>query len=473
MLISRLLKAIDIVYKQDDADIKFITDDSRKCTAESVFVCDEKGSCYIQDALNNGARLVICEKGEGDRCIRVPDARKAYALLCSEFFGNSHRKLRLIAITGTNGKTTTGGMLYSILTAAGKKCSLISTVENIIEGRSEGSSLTTPDCFNLHRMLDETARKGGEYCIMEASSQGLCQERLYGLHFDCGVFTNLTEDHLDYHGTFENYKNAKLKLFERCDKAIINRDDIHWEEFSRASAGRVITYSLRSDAATYTAKCIKYNENVTDYAFVGDSLIHRMKLQIPGDFNISNSMAAVAVALEQGVSVECCGAALRSFYGVRGRMEILNINADFRVIIDYAHTPDGIRKALLSLKNFDRNRIITLFGCGGDRDKSKRALMGKTVAELSDVAIVTSDNPRTEDPESIIDDILEGMKKSKIPVYIQKNRAEAIEYALKTAQKNDIILLCGKGHETYQIIGEEKLPCDERQIVPDILNSMN
>ena len=473
MLISRLLKALDIVYKQEDADIKFITDDSRKCNGESVFVCDEKGSCYIQEALKNGARLVICEKGEGDRCITVPDAKKAYALLCSELVGNAHRRLHLIAITGTNGKTTTAGMLYGILTAAGKKCSLISTVENIIEGESEGASLTTPECFGLHRMLYEISRKGGEYCILEASSQGLDQERLYGLHFDVGVFTNLTEDHLDYHGSFESYKNAKLRLFDNCDKAVINRDDPSWTDFEERAKGRAVTYSLKNDSADYTAKCIKYSENVTDYAFVGDSLIHRMKLQVPGDFNVSNSMAAVAVATELGVSLECCSTALRSFYGVKGRMEILNVNADFRVIIDYAHTPDGIRKALLSLQSFSHNRIITLFGCGGDRDKSKRSLMGKTVAELSDIAVVTSDNPRTENPEDIIDDILEGMKKSKIPVYIQNNRAKAIEYALKTAQKNDIILLCGKGHETYQIIGEDRIPCDERQIVSDILNGNN
>lgn len=472
MLISRLLKAIDIVYKGTDADIKLITDDSRKCNGESVFVCDKKGSSYIEDALNRGAQLVICEQGEGDRCINVPDAKKAYALLCSEFFSNAHRKLKLIAVTGTNGKTTTSGMLYSIFTAAGKKCSLISTVENIIEGKSEGTSFTTPECFSLHRMLYEIAQKGGEYCIMEASSQGLFEKRLYSLHFDAAVFTNLTEDHMDYHGTLENYKKAKLSLFSAAETAVINRDDPFWSEFADASSGKVITYSLRSDTATYTAKCIKYSENVTDYAIVGDSMIHRIKLQIPGDFNISNSMAAVAVAREHEIPLDVCAAALRNFYGVRGRMEIMNLNTDFKVIIDYAHTPDGIRKALLSLRSFSRNRIITLFGCGGDRDKSKRALMGKTVAELSDVAIVTSDNPRTEDPQAIIDDILEGMKKSRIPLYIQKNRAKAIEYALKTAQKNDIILLCGKGHETYQIVGEEKIPCDEKEIVLGIINGI-
>ena len=473
MLISRLLKETDIVYKGQDADISFITDDSRKCGKGTVFVCSKNSECYIEDALKRGAELVITEgEYENERCITTDNAKKTYALLCSTFFGDAHRRLRLIAVTGTNGKTTVAGMLYSIFTAAGKKCSLISTVENIISGESTEADFTTPECFSLHRMFYDIAESGTEYCIMEASSQGLSEGRLYGLHFDAAVFTNLTEDHLDFHGTMENYKNAKLSLFSQCDRAVINKDDIFSAEFISASTGKVITYSAKQDAANFTAKCIKYDENVTDYAVVGDSMIHRIKLQIPGEFNVLNSMAAIAVATGSGISLEDCATALRSFYGVRGRMEIMNINAPFRVIIDYAHTPDGLRQTLLSLKSFRKNRIITVFGCGGDRDTGKRAIMGETVAKFSDVAVVTSDNPRTEEPEKIIDDILEGMKKVKIPVYIQKNRAKAIEYALKTAQKDDIILLCGKGHETYQIVGEEKIPCDERKIVLDCLSGV-
>ncbi|MBR3816832.1 MAG: UDP-N-acetylmuramoyl-L-alanyl-D-glutamate--2,6-diaminopimelate ligase [Clostridia bacterium] len=471
MLLSRLLKAVDVVYKGTDADIKFITDDSRRCCEGSVFVCDKKGSSYIEDALKRGAVIAVCEQ-EGENRVTVPDAKKAYALLCSSFFGDAHKNLRIVAVTGTNGKTTVCGMLYSILTAAGKKCSLISTVENIIGGRSERADFTTPECFSLHRMLSDIYESGAEYCIMEASSQGLSEERLYGINFDMAVFTNLTEDHLDYHGSMQEYRKAKLKLFEKADRAVINIDDPNAQSFIDVCSGKATTCSVKKDSADFTAKCIKYDENITDYAIVGDSMIHRIRLNLPGDFNVSNSMAAIAVAIEYGISLETCAAALRSFYGVKGRMEIMNINTPFRVIIDYAHTPDGIKQALLSLRSFKRNRIITLFGCGGDRDKSKRALMGKAVAEYSDMAIVTSDNPRTEDPESIIDDILEGMKKAKIPVYIQKNRAQAIEYALKTAQKNDIILLCGKGHETYQIVGEEKIACDEREIVLGILNGV-
>ena len=473
MLISRLIEATDIVYKGKDADINFITDDSRKCGKGTVFVCNKNSDCYTEDALKRGAELVICEKEHGDeRCVTVSDAAKVYAILCSTFFGDAHKRLRLIAVTGTNGKTTTAGMLYSIFTAAGKKCSLISTVENIISGESRQADFTTPECFSLHRMLYDVAQSGTEYCIMEASSQGLSEGRLHGLHFDTAVFTNLTEDHLDFHGTMESYKKAKQSLFSCCDRAVINRDDPFSAEFISASSGKVITYSAKQDSADFTAKCIKYDENVTDYAIVGDSMIHRIKLHVPGEFNILNSMAAIAVASSSGISLEDCAAALRSFYGVRGRMEIMNINAPFRVIIDYAHTPDGMRQTLLSLKSFRKNRVITVFGCGGDRDRSKRALMGETVARLSDIAVVTSDNPRTEEPEKIIDDILEGMKKAKIPVYIQKNRAKAIEYALKTAQKDDIILLCGKGHETYQIVGEEKIPCDERKIVLDCLKGV-
>ncbi len=469
MLISRLLKAIDIAYKEKDADIKFITDDSRKCEKDCIFVCTKKGTDYVETAIKNGAAVVIAEGKVCENCVVVPDARKAFAVLSAEFFQNSNKRLRLIGITGTNGKTTTAEMLYAILTAAGKKCGLISTVRNI-SGESETvAEYTTPDPFILHRTFYELCEKGAEYCIVECSSQGLNQNRLYGLIFEIGIFTNLTRDHLDYHLTQENYKESKKMLFSESDLSVINLDDKNADEFISSSKGKVITYSLKKDEASFTAKCIKETEEGSDYAFVGDSIIHRIKLKVPGLFNISNSMAALAASVHLGISLDFGAAALRCFYGVKGRMEILPLNEEYKVIIDYAHTPDSLRQVLLSLTNFKKGRLITVFGCGGDRDKDKRRLMGETVAELSDIAVVTSDNPRTEEPQSIIDDILSGMEKSKTPVFIHENRTKAIEYALKTARKDDIILLCGKGHETYQIIGQEKLPYDEREIVLRIL----
>lgn len=470
MLISQLLRAIDLSYKAEDKDIKYITDDSRKCREDTIFICHEKGEDFVEDAFSKGAVLVVSQKKLCENCIVVEDTRKAYALLCSAFFGHAHKALRLIGVTGTNGKTTVCSMIYNILRLDGEKAGLISTVKNISCKNESQPDLTTPDCFELHRLFCEMKDSGAEFCIVEASSQGLDQQRLYGLHFEGAVLTNLTSDHLDYHKNFENYKNAKLKLFENTDFSVVNFDDEERDEFLSASKGKKITFSLSSNAATYTAKCIEYKEKQTDYAFVGDSMIHRIKLSVPGSFNVANSLAAIAVCLEAGVSLHSCAEGLRQFFAVRGRMEFLNINRDFSVIIDYAHTEDSLRKSLLFLKSIKKGRLITVFGCGGNRDREKREKMGQTVGELSDFVIVTSDNPRFEEPIKIINDIVSGMKKSKKKLYIHENRKKAIEYALKRAQKNDIIFLAGKGHETSQLIGGEELPFDEREIVKELLS---
>lgn len=469
MLISQLLRAVDISYKGEDKDIKYITDDSRKCSDGSIFVCHKNAHSFVPDAVSKGAVLIVCDSEISENCVVVEDTRRAYALLCSAFFGDCHKKLRLIGVTGTNGKTTTCYMIHRILTVAGKRCGLISTVKNDTCKNETQAELTTPDCFELHRMLSEVQQSGGEFCVIEASSQGLSQKRLYGLEFDAAVLTNLTSDHLDYHGTAENYKNAKLELFRNACLSVINYDDASKEDFIGASEGKIITYSLRDNAASYTAKSISCKQQETDYAFVGDGIIHRIKLKTPGLFNVANSLAAIAVCMELGVSLYGCAEGLRQFYSVKGRMEFLPLNKDFSVIIDYAHTEDSLRQSLLFLKGIKKGKIITVFGCGGDRDKEKRGRMGEIVGELSDITVVTSDNPRHEDPGKIIEDILTGMKKSKKSVYIHENRKKAIEYALKRAQNNDIILLAGKGHETSQQIGDEKLPFDEREIVREIL----
>ena len=469
MLISRLLKAIDIEYKEKDADIKLITDDSRKCEKDCIFVCTEKGNDYVEEALSKGAALVIAQEKLCDSCVVVPDARKAYAVLSAELFGNCHKRLRLIGVTGTNGKTTVCEMLYNMMTAEGKRCGLTSTVRNVTSDTSQEAELTTPDPFTLHRIFYELCQSGAEYCIVECSSQGLSQKRLYGLEFEIGVFTNFSQDHLDYHKSEECYLEAKKLLFAQSETGIINLDDSKAGAFISGCKGKVYTYSASKDEADFTAKAVNLNAEGCDYAFVGDSIIHRIKLKMPGAFNISNSMAALCAAVKLGLSLDGCAAGLRNFYGVRGRMEILPVNKEFEVIIDYAHTPDGLRQLLLAVASFKKGRIITVFGCGGDRDKEKRSIMGRTVCEFSDIAVITSDNPRSEDPQDIIDDILEGTKNSKTPVYIHKNRTKAIEYALKNAEKNDIILLCGKGHENYQLVGQEKIPYDERKIVLELL----
>lgn len=469
MLVSKLLECLGCEYQGQDKDVKIITDNSKKCGAESIFVCHESTGKYIDEALKNGAILVVAKEKFNDKCIKVEDTRKAYSLLCAEFFENSHKKLKLIGVTGTNGKTTVASMIYHILSASGKKCGLVGTTGYLkCEGKEE-SALTTPDPFELHRLFYEMVKCSTEFCVLEASSQGLIQQRLYPLEFESAIFTNITRDHLDYHGTMENYISAKKELFKNSHRCIINKDDPYYKEIEQVSKGEIITYSLKDDEAVFTAKGIRFSEGSTDYLIVSESLIHRLKLRLPGSYNVANSMAAVVACLKEGLSLEEIASALKTFYGVKGRFEILPIDKDYKVIIDYAHTPDSLKQVLLSLASFPKNRVITLFGCGGNRDEGKRAEMGSVAVAYSDVVILTADNPRNEPALDIIDDILKGMKGTKTPVFVFENRTKAIEYALKTARKNDIILLAGKGHETYQIIGDEKIPYDERKIVASIL----
>lgn len=469
MLVSQLFKGTDFSREIKDKEIKNITDNSQHCCEGSVFVCHNSGEKYVKKALEKGAIIVVAEKKLTENCYITDDTAREYAYLSAEFYGNRHRNLKLIAVTGTNGKTTTANMIYTILTLSGKKCGLIGTVKSNICGVETESKLSTPDPFEMHGMFSKLHEWGAEYCIVEASSQGISEGRLAGLDFFISVFTNISRDHLDYHGTMENYIESKKTIFKDCKKAVINTDDELSEEFIKECKGKVITYSLNKNEADYIAKSVKQSENGSDYAVIADYAIHRIKLNVLGEFNIMNSLAAVAAARECDVSLEFCAYALKSFSGVKGRMEILDIGREYKVIIDYAHTPDALKKVLLCLGSFPHARLITVFGCGGERDSEKRSMMGDVASQLSDILIVTSDNPRGEDPMKIIDDILSGIKKGKKNIYIHENRRKAIEYALKIAEKNDIILLAGKGHETYQILGEKTIPMDERKIVREIL----
>ena len=469
MLVSQLFKDAEFSREIKDKEVINITDNSQNCREGSVFVCHKSGEIYVQEALSKGAILVVSEKQLCENSYIVEDTKKEYARLCSEFFGNRHKNLKLIAVTGTNGKTTTAGMIHTILSLSGKKCGLIGTLGSNICPKDTMSNLTTPDPFEMHRIFSELYEWGAEYCVIEASSQGIAEGRLYGLDFYISVLTNISRDHLDYHGSMENYISAKKQIFEDVPKAVINIDDENKDSFINQCKGKVITYSLNKNEADYIAKSVKQDENGSNYAVIADYAIHRIKLNVPGEFNIMNSLAAIAVAVECNVSLEFCAYALKHFSGVKGRMEILDFDTDYKVIIDYAHTPDALKKVLLSLRSFPHERIITVFGCGGERDREKRSIMGDVASQLSDILIVTSDNPRGEEPMKIIDDILMGVEKNKKSVYIHENRRKAIEYALKIAGKNDIILLAGKGHETYQIIGDDKIPMDEREIVREIL----
>ena len=469
MKLSTLFHSIGLTDLKKDVEISFITDDSRKCREKTLFVCHEGAEKFIEEARKNGAVSVLSRSGAGGS-YETNDTRKAYSTLCRCFFGYPEKSLRLIGVTGTNGKTTTASMIAYILTISGRKTGLISTVFNSNGEEKEESTMTTPDCFETAKILRSLADKGGEFCVIEASSQGLVQQRLSGLCFETAVFTNLTEDHLDYHKTPENYKDAKKILFENCKTAVLNFDDPHFEEFSACSAGRVLCYSVKSDDADFTAKNITVSPEHIDYVLVSNRLIHRVRLNLVGEFNTQNSLAAIITALECGVSLEESANALKNFSFVKGRMEILDTDTPFRVIIDYAHTPDSLKRALISLRRFCKGRLLVLFGCGGNREKEKRPVMGKIAVDCADMVFVTTDNPRDENPADIIGEILSGTAGTKTPLFVCENREDAIALALKTAKKGDVLLLCGKGHETYQLCSNGKVSFDEREIVKKLLS---
>lgn len=476
MKLAEVLKNLDDARTKLslDTEISFVTDDSRKSAKDCLFVCIKgksfDGHTAAEQVLSEGAAAVVTERDLGlPKQIIVGDTRAAYALICSAFFGDPCEKLNIIGVTGTNGKTTTCFVLHDMLEQLGKKCGLIGTIKNLVGGEELPSNLTTPDPFELHGLLRKMVDSGCRYCVMEASSQALEQKRTEGIRFRAAIFTNLTGDHLDYHETFENYVDAKRILFKNTDLAVINADDDSAEEMVKGVDCHIITFSTKKDSADYTAKNIQTKGAGTEYELVGEGVIGRVRFAIPGKFSVYNSMGAIVCLTELGVPFPSAVGSACAAKGVPGRIEVVPTDTNYSVIIDYAHTPDGLVNILEAVREITSGRIITVFGCGGDRDKKKRPLMGKIAVTYSDIVVVTSDNPRTEDPEAIIDDIISGIKKPRIPVYRISDRTSAIEKALKKAREGDAVVLAGKGHETYQVIGKEKIHYDEREIVAGIL----
>lgn len=468
MKLSQLLE--NLPYGSTDVEIVDITNDSRKVKEGVLFVCINgstvDGHKFAKGAADKGACAILAEHNVGvDSQVLVSDSKKAYAKVCSAFFGNPKDKLKLIGVTGTNGKTSTTMLIKSMLEKFGHKVGLIGTIENLIGDKAIPTENTTPDAYELHKVLKMMVDEGCEYVVMEVSSHALDQDRVYGLEFEAGVFTNLTQDHLDYHLTIENYAEAKRKLFDMTKAAIVNSDDEWSKAMTDGIKCHLSTYAVNDQQAEYLAKGIRYNSDGVVFELLSSTKIARVRLKTPGKFSVYNGLAAASCLITLGFDFEKTAQYLSECYGIKGRAEVVEIDKDFTVIIDYAHTPDGIKNILSTMNEIKKGRLVTLFGCGGDRDSSKRPKMGKMAADLSDFCIVTSDNPRTEDPQAIVDDILVGMKDTKTPYKVIVNREEAIKYALQNAQKDDIIILAGKGHETYQIIGKQKNHFDEREVV--------
>lgn len=458
-------------------EITGITCDSRCVKEGYAFVCikgaKSDGHDYAQKAIEGGAAVVVAERDLGlSNQIVVIDTHAAYADMCAKWFGNPADSLKLLGVTGTNGKTSVTYMMKKILEKAGYKVGLIGTIQNMIGDEIIAAHNTTPNAYELNSLFALMKAKGCTYVIMEVSSHALDQSRVYRLNFEAAMFTNLTQDHLDYHITMDNYLAAKKKLFYMCKTAVINSDDPYAERLCEGLDCKITTYSL-GDASTYSAKCVKYRPASVEYEFVSDSEIGHIKVNTGGKFTAYNSLCAAACAVEIGIPLATAAEALKELHGVKGRAEVVPTGRDFTVIIDYAHTPDGLKNILSTFRECEKNRLIAVFGCGGDRDKTKRPIMGNIAAHYSDYAIVTSDNPRTEEPSAIIEDILEGMKGAVIPVKVIENRIEAIKFAVSIAQKGDIIVLAGKGHETYQILKTGTIHLDEREVVAEALAELS
>ena len=462
-----------------DTEISSVTDDTRKVTEGSLFVCVKGGSfdghTAAAEMLEKGAAAVVCERdlGLGDRQIITENSRKLYGQICSAWFGHPEKKLKMIGVTGTNGKTTITNVIKYILMKNGHKTGLVGTIQNEIGEEILHTDNTTPMAYDFMGLLAKMADAGCEYVVMEVSSFGLCQYRIGSSYFDVAVFTNLTQDHLDYHKDMEDYYQAKKMLFDICGCAVINSDD----DYGRRLYGETVCtkrgFSVKGNA-DYYADGIKIKSTGSSFWFCSGDKSHLVKTRMPGMFNVSNITAAIAACLEAGLTIDNIIPAIEEYNGVKGRCEVIPTGLDFTVICDYAHTPDALENILRSVKEYTENDLICLFGCGGNRDAAKRPKMAQAAAKYADKLIITSDNPRNEKPEAIIDDILAGVKDKPVNYDVVTDRREAIFHALKIAEKGDIIVLAGKGHEDYQILaGMEHIHFDEREVVAEGLRLLN
>lgn len=462
-------------------EVKGISYDSRKVDSDYIFVAIEgfksDGHDYIKEAIKNGASGLIVQKDikldrEDITIIKVEDSRDGLAKVSSNFYGKPSKDMEMIGITGTNGKTSITYMVKSILENVNKKAGIIGTMGSVIDGEVFSTENTTPESLIIQEYLYNMLKEDTKSCIMEVSSHSLDLKRAEYCNFDIGIFTNLSRDHLDYHNTVENYFNAKLKLFYMTNKCnIINIDDDYGKRIVKETEDlniTTITYGIKEKATIY-ATDIEYHLKGVDFILNTPKGSVDISFNIPGKFSVYNALAAASCAYYCEIRLEDIKEGLEAVEGVKGRFEMVPTNKDFSVIIDFAHTPDGLEKVLTTIQQFAKGRIVAVFGAGGDRDRTKRPIMGETVGKYADFLIVTSDNPRHEEPGKIIDDVVEGVKKVNENYVKIIDRKEAIKYAMKNAEPKDIILLAGKGHETYTIIGDEVLSFDERQIVLDIL----
>lgn len=461
-----------------DVDIVEIRYDSRKVQPGDLFVCIvgsiSDGHQYAEKAAAAGAAALVVERRLPVDLpqILVYNSRVAMAEAARVFFDHPADQMTMVGVTGTNGKTTVTHMIKQIAEAAGHTVGMIGTIHNMIGTEIIETERTTPESIDLHRVLAHMVEQGVGLCVMEVSSHALDQFRVHGINYSVAVFTNLTQDHLDYHHTIDNYRAAKKKLFRQAQSAVVNIDDAQGAYMLEGFAGTSATIGIR-ESAEISAKEIDITPQGVQFDMIlSDGEILHSRLNIPGLFSVYNALCAAGAATALSIDSSFIKAGLESISSVSGRLENLTPDdGSFTVLLDYAHTPDALENVLKTVREFARGRIVTLFGCGGGRDRAKRPIMGQIAGRYSDFCIISSDNPRNEDPMDIIEMVESGMKMSGCEYTIIENRYEAIRYAIEQAQNHDVILLAGKGHETYQEIAGVKKHFDEKEIVSELLQA--
>lgn len=480
MKLRELLLDMELLSATADLEMEItgVSYDSRTTKPGDLFVamagCAVDGHAFIGKASAAGAAAVLCEKvpQENIPYVQVSDSRRCLAVVGANFFGHPADSMTMVAVTGTNGKTTTTYLLKSILEQAlGAKVGLIGTNQNMIGDEIIPTERTTPESFELQKLFARMRDAGCTHVVMEASSHALALDRVYGVHYAVGIFTNLTQDHLDFHKTMEAYCDAKAILFRNCDTGVCNADDPWTDRLLAEATCRKFTYSEKAPSDLRAEDISLGADHIAFTAVTAEERV-AIRVNIPGGFMVYNTLDVLGAALALGISLEKSAEVLARVPHVKGRVEVVPTpGKDYTILIDYAHSPDGMVNVLSSVKGFAKGRTVALFGCGGDRDKTKRPKMGKVAADIADFAIVTTDNPRTEKPADIIADILPGFDGSDTPYVVVEDRVEAIHWAMDHAEKDDVIVLCGKGHETYQEVNHVKHHMDEREIVADYLNA--
>ncbi|HOA40725.1 MAG: UDP-N-acetylmuramoyl-L-alanyl-D-glutamate--2,6-diaminopimelate ligase [Halanaerobiales bacterium] len=481
MLLKDLIKRIEVlkIVGNLDIEIKKMVYDSRQVEEGSLFICIEgfkdDGHDYINKAIQNGAVAIVVEKEletypDGITVVEVADSRETMAYLAAAFFNDPLEKLDLIGVTGTNGKTTTTYIIKSILDNTGRATGLIGSIKNIIGEKTLPATRTTPESMDLYGLFAEMLENRLSHAVMEVSSHALDLKRVEGMDFKVAIFTNISQDHLDFHQSFDEYLLAKSKLFQQLGPggfAVVNIDDPRSEQIIAAAKGEILTYAIKKEA-DFQARDIKINSRGVSFTVEG-KYNFSLNMKLTGLFNVYNALAAIACGYALGLSPEEVKSGLEKVNGVAGRFEIVDEGQDFTVIVDFAHTPDGLENVLQTALELAKGKIHIVFGCGGDRDKGKRPEMGRIAAEYGDYLVLTSDNPRSEDPIAIIKDIEQGLEKSTTPYEVILDRREAIFYAIEKAGPGDMVLIFGKGHETYQIFKDKTISFDDRQVAREAI----